>query len=222
MARGVPGEYRFAPSFAGVSALLLLVSACLVFIRPRLGYWLGLIAGASTLHWFSRIELPEFPVLNSWILFNFSARADLLYGKLRVFVFVTAAVATLCSLTRLLPSSWTFRTRPVRERNWPALLTSAVVTAAWYAASASPYRISYIVDAVPPQSTILHLSKSGLQFHETTITVDHHSGFYVCENDERLFRYCWAVRQAQGRVLAGLGFLYLNDRYGYENGTRCK
>src|SRR4051812_38107836 len=54
----------------GICVLVLLLASALLFAKPRFGYLVGFLSATIALYWFSRIELGNFPALNSWILFN--------------------------------------------------------------------------------------------------------------------------------------------------------
>jgi hypothetical protein len=194
-----PPDNRIAPLAVLACAVGFLAASCAVFLRPRFSYLVGTISGIAALHWFSRIELLNFPALNSWVLFNLPDGDPAIFiGKLRILLVVTIVTSTACSLTRLLPANWILRTLPVRERTWPAFAVCFVVIVSWYCASARPYRVPWIVDAVQPEFAILHVRKNGIQLHETTITVYRDGKFYVSRNDRRLLQYRFAVRAAYG------------------------
>ncbi|MBZ5616756.1 MAG: hypothetical protein LAO23_22360 [Acidobacteriia bacterium] len=194
-----PRDNRVAPLVVMACALGFLAASCAVFLRPRISYFAGTISGIVALHWFSRIELFDFPPLNSWILFNLpDGDPTIIIAKLRILFVVTIVISTTCSLIRLLPANWTLRRIPVRQRTWPAFAVCFVVIFSWYCASARPYRIPWIVDAVWPELTVLHVEKSGIQLHETTVTVYRDGKFYVTRNDRRLLQYRFAVHAANG------------------------
>jgi hypothetical protein len=195
------------PSSAPVvaSALALVVASEGVFLRPRFSYCLGLVSGLVALHWFSRIEFRYFPALNSWIAFNLpdgnpQFLSDVFLAKLKILFVVTVVTSTACGMTRLLPANWVLRKVPVRERTWPAIAVCFVVMASWYAVSASPYRIPLIVDGAPPELTVLHVEKRGVQFNETAISASRDGRLYVHRNNRRLFQYRFAVHDGVGML----------------------
>jgi hypothetical protein len=185
------------------SAFGLVAASAALFLRPRLSYYVGIVSGLAALHWFSQIEFWHFPVLNAWVAFNLPAGnpyfvADIFLAKLRILFAVTVVASTACAVTRLLPAGWVVRKNPIRDRTWPALAVCFLVIAAWYALSASPYRIPLIVDGVSPELTVLHVEKRGIQFHEVSITVYRDRKLYIQKNDRRLFHYRFPVRSEVG------------------------
>jgi hypothetical protein len=197
-----PGD-RLSPVPVVASALGFVVASEGVFLRPRFSYWLGLVAGLVALHWFSRIEFRNFPTLNSWIAFNLPDGnpqffSDVFFAKLKILFVATVVISTACCLIRLLPATWELRKIPIRERTWPALAVCFLVIVTWYGASASPYRIPLIVDSVPPELTVLHVEKKGIQFHETVISTYTDGMLFVERNNRRLFQYGFAVGSGIG------------------------
>lgn len=195
----LPPGNRPAPVAVVASALSFVVASAGVFIRPRLSYCLGAVSGIVALRWFSQIEFSYFPALNSWIVFNLPDGnpyffSDIFLAKLRILFAVTVVTATACSATRLLPSTWVLRKLPLRERTWPALAVCFLVIASWYGVSASPYRIPLIADGAPPELAVLHVEKTGVQFHETAISAVRDGRLYLERNNRRLFQYRFAVR----------------------------
>jgi hypothetical protein len=152
------------------------------------------------LYWFYGVEFRYlFPALNTWVAFNLPDAApdysrDILIAKLKIALAITALAATTISATRLLPSHWIMRKRPVRDQLWPALAICILAAFFWYVLSASPYRIPWIVDAVSSKLTLLHVEKNGGQFHETGISVFEDGRVYLSHNDRRLFRYRFPVQ----------------------------
>lgn len=197
-----PGD-RPAQAAAIASTLAFVVASAGIFLRPRFSYWLGMVSGIVGLYWFSRIEFYYFPALNSWITFNLPGDnpqffSDVFSAKLKILLVVTVVTSTALCISRLLPASWTIRKIPVRERTWPALAVCFLVIVAWYAASASPYRIPLIVDGAREELVLLHVTKEGIQFHETALSAYRDGRIYVQRNDRRLFRYRFASRVGSG------------------------
>ncbi len=177
------------------SAPAFLASSVIVFRWPRISNWLGLISGLGALYWFYGVEFGYlFPALNSWVAFNLPDAAtgsspDILFAKLRIAFAITALAATAISATRFLPPHWIMRSRPVRDRLWPAFAICVLATIFWYALSVSPYRVPWIVDAASPKLTLLHVEKNGSQFHETGVRILWDGRVYLSHNDRKLFRY---------------------------------
>jgi hypothetical protein len=186
-----------------VSPLIFLFACILMFLRSRLAYWAGLVAGLMALPWFAWSELDVFSWMNSWITLNGASPEDKVYielAKLKILAVAVIVVAIVCSVLRLLPASWMLRRVPLRGRTWPAFATSFLVLAIWFSFSVTPYRIPLIVDAVSPEFRILHVEKLGMQYHETEISVYRDGKFWVTRNDRRLFQYQFDSRSSQGLV----------------------
>jgi hypothetical protein len=198
---------RFPPDYCSASVVApvvgFMLASAVLFLRPRIGYGLGMLSGLVALHWFWQIEFGYFPALNSWIAFNLSpdnpyVAPDIYLAKLKILFAVLIVAAILCSIIRFLPVSWMLRQAPIRERTWPAVLVCMLVVVSWYVASASPYRIPLIVDSVSPEMVLLHVEKRGNQFHETAVTAYRDGKVYVERNDRRLLQYRFATRWASG------------------------
>jgi hypothetical protein len=177
-------------------------SALIMFFKPRLSCIVGFFSGIAALYWFLGVELSDFPCLNSWILGNVPDDWDINLPsvKIRIFFVIIILSATTCALIRLLPTSWEWRRIAMRERTWPAFMLCFVVVLFWYGVSVSPYRIPIIVDAVGPELSILHVEKNGMQFHETSISVNNMQSFFGAQNDRRLFQYQFPERVTYGGV----------------------
>jgi hypothetical protein len=196
--KSFPSIYRSIQFTLIASASALLLASLIVFQWPRVSHWLGLISGIVALHWFYGVELGYFPALNTWVSFNIpdamhDSYRDILIAKLKIAFAIAMLAAATISATRLLPSHWMMRRRPVRDRLWPALAISLIATFFWYAISVSPYRIPWIVDAVPAKLALLHVEKNGSQFHETGISVFEDGEVYLSHNDRRFFQYRFPV-----------------------------
>jgi hypothetical protein len=196
---GFPSIYRSTRLALIGSASALFIASLAVFRRPRVSNWLGVISGMGALYWFYGVEFGYFfPALNSWVVFNVpdtthESSRDILIAKLKIAFALTALAATTLAATRLLPAHWTMRNRPVRDRLWPALASCLLAVFFWSAVSVSPYRIPWIVDAVPAKLTLLHVEKHGSQFHETGISIFEDGKVYLSHNDRRLFQYKFPV-----------------------------
>jgi hypothetical protein len=192
--------FRYTEFTLIACASAFLVASVIAFRWPRISHLLGLVSGLGALYWFYGIEFGySFPALNTWVTFNLPDGTpdfsnDILFAKLKIIFAISALAATAISATRLLPSNWMIRHRPVRNRLWPALAVSALTTLMWYAVSVSPYRIPLIVDGVSAKLMLLHVQKNGSQFHETDIGVFNDGRVYFSHNDRRLLQYRFPVR----------------------------
>lgn len=197
--KSFPSVYRSTELTLIGSSSALFIASIGIFRRPRASSWLGLIFGMVALHWFYGVEFGyPFPALNTWVVFNVpdtmhDSYRDISIAKLKIVFAITALAATTMAATRLLPANWMMRNRPVRDRLWPALASCLLAAFFWYAISVSPYRIPWIVDAVPAKLTLLHVGKNGSQFHETGISVFEDGQIYLSHDDRRLFQYRFPV-----------------------------
>ena len=197
--------YHAAYFAAMASPFIFLVACVRGFFRRRLDCGLGLVASLAALPWFLWTEWSAYPWSNAWIALNVGPdwvfRGDqqfVSFAKLEILSVSLIVISIFCSLLRLLPSRWTLRKSPLRERTWPAFATCFVLLAAWFVSSASPYRVPLIVDAVPPWLRILHVEKRGLLFHETTVMTYRDAAFWISRNDRRLFQYQFEDRVGRG------------------------
>ena len=197
--KSFPGVYRSTQLALIANSCGFLIASVIVFRRPRVSHWLGLISGLGALYWFYGVEFGyPFPALNTWVAFNLpdgtpESFQEILIAKLKLAFAITALAATGISATRLLPEDWIIRRRPIRDRLWPALTVSVVAILSWYVLSVSQYRIPAIVDGVSAKLTVLHVEKNGRQFHETGISVFEDGRVYLSHNDRRLFQYRFPV-----------------------------
>ncbi len=195
----LPEAYRSTQFALIANACAFLIASVILFRESRISNWLGLISGLGALYWFYGVEFGySFPALNTWVTFNLPDAAaassqDILIAKLKIAFAITALAATAISATRLLPAQWIMRKRPIRDRVWPALAICALAALFWYALSVSPYRIPWIVDAVSPEITLLHVEKNGSQFHETSVSIFSDGLVYLSHNDRKLFRYRFPI-----------------------------
>lgn len=121
----LPRDNRIAPLTVLACALCFLASSCVIFSAPRLSYFAGTISGILALHWFSRIELSDFPPLNSWVLFNLpDGDPNIFIAKLRILFVVTIVISTACSLIRLLPANWNVANTPCAHGVLPKTMTA--------------------------------------------------------------------------------------------------
>lgn len=185
-----------------VCLLGLLAALTLLFIKPGVGYALAAVSGMVGLYWFFRLEMGNFPALNSWIGFNLADVPDLLGSleemRLRVLFGAALITSTSVSVNALLPVFVRFRDKPVSERIWIPLVFASAVVAFWYLRSVSPYRIPIFANGVRPELAILHIQKAGLQFHETRMSIYRNGEYYYSHNDRRLLQYRFAVEGGSG------------------------
>jgi hypothetical protein len=198
--RSFPSVYLHIELVWIASACGLLAASILGFRWPTISHWLGFFSGLVALYWFYRFEFGYlFPALNTWVAFNLQdgwpgSSQQILIAKLKIAFAISALAATAMSAMRLLPAHWIIRNRPVRDRLWPTIAVCLFAVFLWYALSVSPYRIPLIVDAVSARLTLLHVEKSGRQFHETGIGIFDDGRVYFFQNDRRLFQYRFPVR----------------------------
>ena len=181
----------------------LVVASVLLFFRPRLDYSIAVLSGLVALYWFSRLELANFPALNSWILFNLPDTVPSVDKAQPRIAFGAALIASsVFSLNALLPAKWCFRGKAVRERLWPPFAIALAIVAFWYFSSVSPYRVPIFSDGPRPELAILHIQKDGLQFNETMMSVYRDGNYYYSRNNRTLFQYEFATQGGNG-ILPG-------------------
>ncbi len=169
--------------------------------RPKIGHAVIGFGAALSLWW---IYLSEkyMAIGNSWIAMNtsdrFSNQSYVHYSQLKIFCTVLLLATLLRSITRLTPSQWRFRSRPVNQRTWPAIIITVLFIVTWFARSVVPYRQPIILDAWEPDLTILHVKKDGLTYHETLISVYRNGRYYVAKNDRQLFHYSFRESTQEG------------------------
>jgi len=188
-----------------ISPLIFAVAAVVAFYRPRFSLTMGAVAGLIAAWWLlSQEKLLASWGGNSWIALNLNwvgrDEESLLFAKVRIVAVGLVVIATLISLMRLPPARWTMRKRPINERTWPTFAVCFIILSVWFVVAATPYRIPYIVDAVRPDLTILHVEKRGLQFHESAVSVYYDSRFYTSRNNRRLFQYQFEESVARGVI----------------------
>jgi hypothetical protein len=187
---------------AGASPFIFLCACVVVFLRPRFGYGLGLLAGLSALPWFVWTELS--PYESSWIFLNGAVGVTpddpefAVFVKLKLLSVALIVIAIVCSSLRLLPARWLLSNSPVCQRTWPTFAVGFLVLGLWLFHSATPYRVPLIMDAVSAEFRILHIEKRGLRFQETGMSAYQDRVFWVWRNDRRLFQYRFETRLVRG------------------------
>jgi hypothetical protein len=199
LVEGLSPAYESNELLLVVSAAGFFTACVLVWLRPDIAYRLGVASGVLAFYWFRQLEFGYlFPAMNSWIVFNLPDdhhfTQDILVAKLKIVFFITVLAATGISTIRLLPPVWLFRKRPIRNRTWPAIAVCFAAMLGWYGVSVSPYRIPLLVDHMWPQVVILHVGKSGTQFHETSVSLFKDGRVFLSRNDRRLFHYRFELR----------------------------
>jgi hypothetical protein len=189
-----------------VSSLLFVLASVLAFVRPRLGYWTALPGGLLAISCLAWIELSNFYWGNSWIALNTSdavgvpgARGYQTAAELTILSSAFALVSVALSVLRLLPANWMLRGTPLRELTWPAFGLSAFVTILWFGVSVTPYRRPGVVHlGVSPELRILHITKRGLLFHESSVNIFRDARFTIWHQDRRLAEYRFTSQAAAG------------------------
>jgi hypothetical protein len=201
-----PYDFKSVRQIASTaSPLIFLIAGVRVFYSGRSGYILGLVAALAGLSWFVGLErVLRRNLTNTWIVFNLpdeglhGTRDTIAFAEWRVVAVALLIVAFACSALRFLPRDWKLATTSISQRTWPAIAFSLSLLAAWYAASVSPYRIPYIVDAGWPDVTILHVEKRGLRFREIGVSIRRDMGFRVGRNERKWFQYRFLRRGVRG------------------------
>lgn len=181
--------------------LLLLCASVLVFFRPRLGYGLGFVAGAIALPWYIQTEMSLAP-WNSWIFLNYESPMPsegggyLTFVKLKILSAALIVITVACSSVRSVPTSWSFRGKPIRRRTWPAIAVGFITMAVWFAYSVTPYSVPGFDHPAGAEIRILHVQKRGLCFEETTVSEFRDGRVWLLRDGRSLFQYRFEVRVA--------------------------
>jgi hypothetical protein len=191
---------------AANSAPLLLLCACIVvFFRPRLGYSLGLVAGAMALPWYIQTEISLAP-FNSWIFLNYEGPVisegggNLTFVKLKILSAALIVISVACGSLRSLPSSWSFRGKPIRRRTWPIIAVGFITMAVWFACSVTPYSVPDFDHSARAEIRILHVQKRGLRFEETRVSELRDGRVWLLRDSRSLFQYRFEVRVAMAAL----------------------
>lgn len=154
---------RFVAGVAALASPFVFLCACiLVFFRPLAAYGLGLAAGLMSLPWFILAERSI--QASSWIVFNVAMGPGSAAEVFEILSVALIVVSSCCAILRLLPTRWTLRMLPLRQRNWPAIVAVFFVLGIWLYHAGTPYQIPVIADEVTPEFRILRVEKRGLRF----------------------------------------------------------
>jgi hypothetical protein len=185
--------YRAAWSGVVLSPLILGVACFLVFSRPRVGYLMGLLG--TLVAWpVSILREMYYPDrANSWLMFNLpdypGPSGTIAYAERSILCITVLIICTVTSCLRSLPSSWTVRRVPIRDRSWPIAAISLLCVAGWFFHAVAPYRVPEVEHHRTPGVTVAHLEKRGLHFCETKVTMLHDSEFYLAHDERRPLHY---------------------------------
>jgi len=190
-----PMAGRWPPELAqmAVGSLALIASVVLQWLRPRLASAIGAFGGLILIGWLVRTEVMfEFCIQNSWIVFNLPdprpSSKELSYFTIRIITGALLLTATACAAWRLLPQKWRLYGAPLRDRSWPAFAIGVAGVCIWFVCAVSPYRYPMFVDGPAADLRILHTTKNGLQFHESTVAL-YRGWLFRSRSDRRLFHY---------------------------------
>lgn len=178
---GFSSGHPLADIAAFVCPLGLAGACVLVFFDSRFGYSLGLIASLIALPWFVWSELLLYQ--NPWISLNGpfgivpGDKEFTIIVELKILSVGLIATTIVCPSIRLLPARFTWRTRRLNQRTWPALAMGLLALAVWFGHSAMPYRVPVFGHPAPAEFRILHVEKQGLSLHETCVSGYRNSQF---------------------------------------------
>jgi hypothetical protein len=180
---------------AKMSSVAFLCASILVFLKPRLGYSLGAIAGVIAVPWFVESEIRP-SGWNSWVSLNYESPwpipvegSYLAFSGMKILAVFLVVTTVAYSLLRLLSDRWSFRRALL-----PAFAVSFLVLAVWFAYSAVPYSIPAYDHPAHAELRILHVEKRGLQFHEVRVLERRDGQVWVVRNDRQLFQYRFEQR----------------------------
>lgn len=184
-----------------VSPLVFLLGCVLLFFKPGFGYYVSGITALLALPWFVLTESSDRESI--WHYLN--DPGPLSEGFRRVAILMILSVALLattvaCSVLRVLPSFWVQKFH-LSGRTWLAILVGVIVPVVWLCHSAMPWMLPGIVDrGSSADLRILHVTKRGLRFHETSVAIGTRDPrFSVSQYDRRLFQF-----RFQGLVRGGV------------------
>ena len=201
--RSGESSHRFAFLAGYISPIAFLVASVMLAKKWRLGYLVGLIASLMAWPIFFYREFSLYRISNSWLVFNLHPdwRQDYLQPHTNVAAILLLMLATLITVTRLLPSSLNYRNSRMSELNWPAVVLTAVVVCTWYLTSVSPYRMpGFISPGMGPTVSITHVERRGFRFHDTRTAVMRDCSAYISSTDRRLFQYRIQSKEKKVRV----------------------
>jgi len=169
------------------------------------------IVGAPWLYW---NVIKDSGLGNVWLVFNEPGKPLGIFSYQEVVsaalaiasvAFLTLAVAT--AAVRLLPGRWQLGRVAIREQGWLPLVICFVILAVWFSRSVLPYRIPGALDYSDyPMLQILHVQKSGLQYHERCVNVWGRRGQPVSVSfsgdDRRLLQYRFQELRESGGELS--------------------
>jgi hypothetical protein len=126
-----------------LSPLVFVAASVVVFSRGRLGYVVGLVAAMLAWPYFVYRERGYPYSANSWNILNLpDFRGEgLTFAKLTLVAMLLLVVATVCTVVRLFSPDLIFKNIRLRDRTWPVVVGSFVVSAVWFVSDAIPYTV---------------------------------------------------------------------------------
>ena len=201
-------------AFAGDMSMLI-ASVC-VLMKSRFADRVALLGAILNWPFFRFAEFSGY-TFSSWLVFNLpddgdESRAALRLVTLKIVSISLLFAATAFSSWRLMPASWRARKLSLRDRTWPGFAICFLLVGTWFLVSVSRYQIPiYDLHDNPPILSVLHVEKSGLHFHETSLAFYRNGEFYLRRDDRRLFQYRFPMSIINGvltepdlRLLKGL------------------
>jgi len=205
--------HEIAPLLGGA---MLLVCSIRVFMLRRFADPMALVGALLAWPYFRLAAFPRY-TFSPWLTFNLGGESSELHlahliGTLTILATSTLVAATAFSALRLTPRAWRIGKLSLRDSAWPGFAVTFLFVVTWYLRAVTPYQIPiYDIHQNPPDVSVLHVEKQGLQFHETSLAFYRDGTFYLAQNNRRLFQYSFQTRLARGvltedciRLLNGL------------------
>jgi len=192
--------HEIAPLLAGG---MLLLSSIRVFMARRFADLMALVGALLAWPYFRLAAFPRY-TFSPWLTFNLGGESSELHfayliGALTILATSTLVAATAFSALRLTPRAWRIGKLSLCDRAWPGFAVTFLFVVTWYLRAVTPYQIPiFDIHQNPPDVSVLHVEKHGLQFHETSLAFYRDGQFYLAQNDRRLFQYSFQTRWARG------------------------
>jgi uncharacterized protein (DUF1330 family) len=174
-----------------LSPLVFIAASVIGFSRGRLGYVVGLVAAVLAWPYFLYRERGYPYSANSWNILNLPdfRGEDLTFAKLTLVAMLLLVVATVCTVVRLFFPNLIFKNIRLRDRTWPVVVGSFVVSAVWFVSDAIPYTVPRPHHGIAADVSVLYVEKRGFYFREISISAFRDGGAYVTQEERKPFWY---------------------------------
>jgi hypothetical protein len=174
-----------------LSPLVFIAASVVVFSRGRLGYVVGLVAAMLAWPYFVYRERGYPYSANSWNILNLPdfRGEDLTFAKLTLVAMLLLVVATVCTVVRLFSPDLIFKNIRLRDRTWPVVVGSFVVSVAWFVSDAIPYTVPRPHHGIAADISVLYVEKRGFHFSEISISAFRDGKAYVTREERKPLWY---------------------------------